>query len=210
MAKESVLTRVPLPAKAGIIVVALALVGVAYWVVFYGDIAQKIEAAGRREDSLKADLAKAKQAEIAYQKDLAELHEREQRRSEVEKILPIEAQYPAFLSSVQNVANISGIELVAWTPELEVKEEFYARVPMKLKLSGRFHRVAKFFEAASQLDRVINMENISITSPKESGEEIRVQVDVQATAFRSLGEDEAAAPSGGRQGRAAAGRGKKK
>ena len=77
MAKESILSRVPLPAKVGIIVAALALIGVAYWVVFYGDVAQKITAEVRREDKLKADLAEAKKAESAYQKDLAELHERE-------------------------------------------------------------------------------------------------------------------------------------
>ncbi|MBN2191878.1 MAG: type 4a pilus biogenesis protein PilO [Polyangiaceae bacterium] len=186
MAKESLLARVPLPAKAGIIVAVLALIGVAYWVVFYGEVSQRIQSEIRREDALKGQLAEAKKAEIAYQKDLAELHEREQRKSEIEKVLPSEAQYPAFLSSVQTVANLSGVNLMAWSPSLEVKEQFYAKVPMKVKLTGRYHRVAKFFEGVSQLDRVINMEDISMTSPKEDGDEIIVTVDALATAFRSL------------------------
>jgi type IV pilus assembly protein PilO len=205
MAKESILARVPLPAKIGIVTAALALIGVAYWVVFYGDISQKIESEVRREDKLKSDLADAKKAEIAYQKDLAELHEREQRRTEIEKILPSEAQYPAFLSSLQMVANLSGVNLVAWSPGLEVKEQFYARVPMKVKLIGRYHRIAKFFQGVSELDRVINMEDISITDPKVEDGNVMVTVEAQATAFRSIGEEDKPEPKRGR-GRKAGGK----
>jgi len=210
MAKDSILSRVPLPAKVGIIVAALALIGVAYWVVFYGDVAQKITDEVRREDKLKSDLAEAKKAESAYQKDLAELHEREQRKAEIEKILPSEAQYPAFLSSVQSVANLSGVNLIAWTPDLELKQEFYARVPMKVRLTGRYHRVAKFFQAISELDRVINMEDISITAPKVEDDNVVVSVDAQATAFRSLTDADLEQASKGAGGRGRARSGGKK
>ncbi len=191
MAKESALSRLPFPAKLGIIVTAMALVGVAYWVVFYGDIAQNIASAQKKETALKGQLAAAKKAQVAYQKDLAELHEREERKAEIEKVLPSQAQYPSFLSSVQSVANLSGVTLTAWDPESEVKEEFYARVPMKLRMEGKFHQIAKFFYSTAQLDRIINMEEISITDPKEDGDEIVVKCQALATAFRSVADEEA-------------------
>jgi type IV pilus assembly protein PilO len=193
-ARESALAKLPLPAKVGIIVTLVVLVGVGYYVVFFGDIANRIAAEERKEQTLRDDLKRATEAQAAYQKDLAELHEREQRKGEIEKILPSQAEYPSFLSSIQGVANVSGVALTAWTPEQERPDEFYARVPMKLKLTGRYHQVAKFFYGVGQLDRIINMENISMTEPKQSDadNEVTVSVEVQATAFRSLGQGEVA------------------
>jgi type IV pilus assembly protein PilO len=56
---------------------------------------------------------------------------------------------------------------------------------MKLSLTGRYHQIAKFFHGVGQLDRVINMENISLVDPKPDGEDIVVKVEALATAFRA-------------------------
>lgn len=188
MARESSLSRLPLIARLGIGAGLLVLVGVAYFVVFYGDLASSFRAAENREKQLRGELADARKAEFAYQKDLAELNDRQQRARELQKILPTSTEYPSFLSSVQSVANVTGIGLTAWTPQEEIPEEFYARVPMKLELTGRFHQVAKFFFGVGQLDRIINMENISITDPERESDEVVVKVEVLATAFRMLEE----------------------
>jgi len=188
MARGDSLARVPLLAKFGIGAGLLVLVAVAYFVVFYGDKASSIKAAEGQERQLREQLADARKAEFAYQKDLQELTDRQQRQRELEKILPASAEAPAFLSSLQSVANVTGVSLSAWTPQQELPESFYARVPMKLELSGRFHQIAKFFYGVGQLDRIINMENIAITDPKQQGEELMVKAEALATAFRTLPE----------------------
>jgi type IV pilus assembly protein PilO len=202
MAKESALARLPLGAKLAIISAAAVSLGVGYYFVFYTEVQAAIESAERRERDLRDELAKAKKAVAAYQADLAELHQREQRQTEIEKVLPTESQYPSFLSSLQAVANVSSVNLVAWAPQPEHSEEFYARVPMRLELSGRFHQVAKFFHGVGQLDRIINMENISITDPKMVGDDVLVKVEVLATAFRSVADH--APPSDKTKARSAA------
>jgi type IV pilus assembly protein PilO len=181
----SVLSKLPPLAKVGVGALFVVLIGAAYFVVFYGDLASSITAEKSREGRLRGELSEAMQNEFSYQKDLAELSERQQRQRELVKILPTETEYPAFLSSVQNVANVAGIALTAWSPMPEEAAEFYSRVPMKLQLTGRYHQIAKFFHGVSQLDRVINMENISLTEPKPDGEDIVVKVDALATAFRA-------------------------
>ncbi len=187
-AQDSALARLPFLAKFGIGAGLLVLVGVAYFVVFYGEMASSITAAQGKERQLRADLTTEREKEFAYQKDLAELTDRQQRQLELQKVLPQTTEGPAFLSSLQTVANVSGVSLSGWTPQEEIPEEFYARVPMKLELSGRYHQVAKFFYGVGQLDRIINMENISATDPKQEGEEVQVKVEVLATAFRALGD----------------------
>jgi type IV pilus assembly protein PilO len=192
---ESVLAKLPPLAKAGIGLLFVLLIGVAYFVVFYGDLASSITAEKSKETRLRDELATARQNEFSYQKDLAELSDREQRQRELVKILPTDTEYPAFLSSVQNVANVAGIALTAWSPMPEVPDQFYSRVPMKLTLTGRYHQVAKFFNGVGQLDRVINMENISLIDPKPDGEDIVVKVEALATAFRAKPDGQAATPA---------------
>jgi type IV pilus assembly protein PilO len=192
---DSVLAKLPPLAKAGIGLLFVVLIGVAYFVVFYGDLASSITAEKSKETRLRDELSTARQNEFSYQKDLAELSDRQQRQRELVKILPTDTEYPAFLSSVQNVANVAGIALTAWSPMPEVPDQFYSRVPMKLSLTGRYHQVAKFFNGVGQLDRVINMENISLVDPKPDGEDIVVKVDALATAFRAKPEGQAASPT---------------
>ena len=184
----------------------LVIVAVAYFVVFYGDLANSIQAAQQQERELRGRLTEARKLEFSYQKDMAELTERQQRQSELKKILPTETEYPSFLSALQGVANISGVSLVAWTPQPEVNAEFYSRVPMKLELEGRYHQVAKFFYGVGQLDRVINMENISLTRPTEQDGDYVESVSVLATAFRALAPKDASKNDKRRRGRAAGGK----
>ncbi|MEI9953086.1 MAG: type 4a pilus biogenesis protein PilO [Pseudomonadota bacterium] len=187
MARQtSVLNKLPLIARIGVGAGLVLLVGVAYFVVFYGDIESSIKAAQGQEQQLRGDLADARKNEFAYQKDLAELTDRQHRQRELNKVLPVDTEYPAFLSAVQSVANVSGIGLTSWTPQPEVSEQFYARVPMKVTLIGRYHQVAKFFYGVGQLDRIINMENISLTDPKVQGDDVVVKTEALATAFRSV------------------------
>jgi len=188
MAASDSISKLPGLAKFGIALVLLGLTGVAYYVVFYGTLAGEIQAAKAREEQLGQELAQARKAEFAYQKDLAELAERQQRQRELNKVLPMASEYPAFLSAIQNVANVSGVQLAAWSPNAEVSEQFYARVPMKLTLVGRYHQVAKFFYGVSQLDRIINLENVMLTKPDVRGEDVLVQAETLATAFRGLAE----------------------
>jgi type IV pilus assembly protein PilO len=196
------MSRLSSPMKFAVGTVMLAVVALAYFVVFYGDLANSIQAAQQTEQSLRKDLAEARKLEFTYQKDLAELTDRQQRQTELKKILPTETEYPSFLSALQTVANVSGISLSAWAPQPEIKEEFYARVPMKLELMGRYHQVAKFFYGVGQLERIINMENISIVEPKLEDGDIVVSVDVLATAFRAVEETAAGKPETDKRGAA--------
>lgn len=183
----STLDRLPPIAKAGVGALFVVLVGLLYFVVFYSDVDNDLSTAKTKQSSLQSDLAKAQTSKEEYQKDLDEKTRREQTAREQKKILPDDPEMPAFLSALQGVATISGVNLTSWSPTDEAPAEFYAKVPMKVTLKGRFHQVVKFFHGVGQLDRIINIENILIKTPKttESGE-VDVDVECLATAFRSV------------------------
>jgi type IV pilus assembly protein PilO len=186
-AKSSLsLSKLPLPAKIGVGVAILFLCAIAYFIIFYSDVSSAIRSAKSQETTVRQRLADARKAEYAYHQDLAELTDRQQRQREFNKILPETTEYPAFLSAIQGVANISGVDLQAWAPVEEVTQQFYAKVPMKLRVVGKFHQIAKFFYGIGQLDRIINIEEISIKDPKYDGDEVLIKVECLATAFRGL------------------------
>jgi type IV pilus assembly protein PilO len=191
-ATQSVLTRVPTYAKIAAGIGAVALTAGAYWFVFYSDTAAKIEGAERQKKALHDELAQEQQAEASYFADRDELTLREQRARELNKLLPAESQEDAFLSSVQQASNAAGIDLKAYAPLEEVNQNFYAKVPMKLEMAGKFHQIAKFAYELGKVDRIINVEDIELTDPKLVGDEVVLKAKCLATAFHATKPKEAA------------------
>ena len=190
----STLDRLSVAGKFAVGAVFFVLVGVMYFVFFYADLDSQIASAKQRYLSLQSDLASAQESKEAYQKDLDEKTRRELLSQQQKKILPDDPEMPAFLQALQNTATVSGVELTSWTPADEIPQDFYARVPMKLTLKGKFHQVAKFVYSVGQLDRIINVENLVLKNPKTTdGDEVVIEVDCLATAFRAVKADEAAA-----------------
>jgi type IV pilus assembly protein PilO len=188
---QSFLTKLPLAAKVGIGAAVVAVVFFAYWFVFYSEVAGKIEGAQRQKKALHDQLAQEEQAEATYFADRGELALREQRARELNKVLPPDSEEDAFLSSVQQASNAAGIDLKSYTPSEEVAQPFYAKVPMRLEMSGRFQQIVKFAYELGKVDRIINVENIELSDPKVNGDEIVLKGKCLATAFHALRPKEA-------------------
>jgi type IV pilus assembly protein PilO len=180
------LARLPLPARIGFGAVFVVLLALVYWVVFFTEVSAKIESANRQSTDLQTELARQQQAQAGYLVDRDELVMRQQRQRELNKVLPADTEAAAFLSALQQVSNVSGVDLKGWKPEEEQTQAFFAKVPMRLELSGRFHQVAKFMYEVGRLDRVINIENIDLSDPKVIGDDVDLKARCLATTFHAL------------------------
>lgn len=183
---QSALAKLPTVAKVGIGAALSILVFFTYWFIFYSDIAGKIEGAQRQKASLHDELATQQQAEATYFADRGELALREQRARELNKVLPADPEEDAFLSSVQQASNAAGIDLKGYAPQQEIPQSFYAKIPMRLDLLGKFHQIAKFAYELGKVDRIINVEDIELTEPTVVGDEIVLKGRCLATAFHAL------------------------
>jgi type IV pilus assembly protein PilO len=192
----STLDRLPPVAKVGVGFLFAVLIGLLYFVVFYSDVDNDLTQQIAQEGRLKGMLTDAEKSREDYQKDADEKTRRETQAREQKKILPDESETPTFLSSLQDVATVSGVNLTSWAPTEDVAQEYYAKVPMKLTLTGKFHQVAKFFYGVGQLDRIINVEDIHIRRGKATSED--VDVECLATAFRATRTGESARRKAGR------------
>jgi len=193
----SALDRLGVAGKLILSVVLVGLVAAVYFVVFYSDLSTSLDQAKAQQGQLQTQLAAAHDAKDRYQKDFDEMTRKEQLAAQQKKVLPDDPEMPSFLASIQNVATASGIALTSYTPQDEEPGQYYAKVPMALTLSGRFHQVARFFYGVGQLDRIINVEDIDMKVKKstENADEVIVEVKCLATAFRALREGETADPT---------------
>ncbi len=180
------LARATMPVKVGFAVVCVSLVGLLYYVFLHTEVGTKIDQARRRKSELEGQLAQAQQSQASYFEDRDELIMRQQRQRELNKVLPAETEAAAFLSSLQQVSNVSGIDLKAWQPQEEQTQAFFAKVPMRLEVSGHFHQLAKFVYEVGRLDRIINMENIELYESKTVGDDVDIKARCLATTFHTI------------------------
>src|SRR5271170_2998226 len=110
-------SKLTLPAKVGLGAFFVMGIGVLYWVALFTGVSSKIDSATNHARELQAELAKQQQAQANYLVDRDELVMRQQRERELNKVLPPDSEAAAFLSSIQQVSNVSGIDLQGWKPE---------------------------------------------------------------------------------------------
>ncbi len=183
---QTQLAKLPPIAKVGIGAGLVLVLFFGYWFVFYSDVAAKIEGAKRQKKTLRDELGNQEQAQASYFADRGELALREQRARDLNKVLPPDAEEDAFLSSVQQASNAAGIDLKGYNPLEEQTQAFYAKVPMQIDMSGKFHQIAKFAYELGKVERIINVENIELTDARTNGDEIVLRARCLATAFHAL------------------------
>ncbi len=185
-AAPSSLSKLSTPAKFGVGALFMVLFFAVYWVVFYSDISAKLKSAEGDKTRLAGELSTQQRNKASFIQDKDDLAARQVRQKDLNKALPAETEAPAFLSALQQVANVSGVDLKAWQPMDEQTQNFYAKFPMKLELTGKFHQIAKFAYEAGRVERIINVENLEMSDPKLEGDEMKVKAKCLATTFHAV------------------------
>ncbi len=181
---QSSFASLPPAGKAGLLVAVLALLTGGYYVGMHMGLEQESEDAQRQHSVLTNDLNQARERQKEYLRLREELAAREAADKQNMRVLPETAEIPAFLDDLNRLAELSGLRVGNVGPKQEAAEQFFVRVPVSLKIAGKFHQLTKFCSHVSRLERAINMENISLTQPTKDGEDVIMNVSVLATTFR--------------------------
>ncbi|ALC16914.1 type IV pilus assembly protein PilO [Desulfuromonas soudanensis] len=116
----------------------------------------------------------------------AEYQKMEQQLESALSELPNDREIPTLLTSIASMAKDNGLEVLRFKPGKEVPKGFYAEVPVELKLVGSFHQVAMFYQAVSNLSRIVNIGNLNIAVSSGKSNENLLSVECLATTFRFL------------------------
>jgi type IV pilus assembly protein PilO len=84
--------------------------------------------------------------------------------------LPDSQDIDDLLAQLNDVGKKSGLEISSVEPGGEQPSGFFAKIPVKMSVNGNYHEIAMFLQEVSHLRRIVNVNNIQLSSPKISNE----------------------------------------
>jgi type IV pilus assembly protein PilO len=151
-----------LPKAVAWLAAAVAVV-VAGWFVLLSSTTDELEAARSQEPQLKDTYRNR----LAQAVNLAELRKQKLQVQEyvtqLEKQLPGKAEMDALLSDINQAGLGRGLQFELFRPgQVEVKD-YYAELPIAIRVSGRYHDIGSFAADVANLSRIVTLQNVSIT-----------------------------------------------
>ncbi len=181
--------RWPLLFRAAVIVIAFSIVvglGV-YWTIAK-DKAPQLARVQAEEDSLKITFENKQRKAANYDAYKAQLAQIEQSFGTMLRQLPGETEIPSLIVDVSQTGLASGLQEKLFQPQPEIPRDFYAEKPIKIRLSGGYHEIAKFVSGVAALPRIVTLHNINITTEDQDNFD-RLSLEVTAQTYRYLDEE---------------------
>jgi type IV pilus assembly protein PilO len=100
--------------------------------------------------------------------------------------LPTSKEIPTLLATISNLGKEAGLEFLLFRPIPEVNKEFYAEIPVEIRVRGTFNDVAVFFDKVGKLPRIVNITGVSMEGAKEVADHWEINTSCTATTFKFL------------------------
>jgi type IV pilus assembly protein PilO len=179
----------PLAPKLGALALILALcIGAAYWFDWQNQI-DVVQAEKAKEDQLRGTFIEKKKQALdlpAYRKQLDDI---EKQFGALLKQLPGKSEMDALLTDINQAGLGRGLQFEYFKPaSQETVKDFYAELPIAIKISGNYHDIGAFASDIGKLSRIVTLNDINLTTAKDGG----LMMDATARTFRYLDEEELA------------------
>lgn len=186
--------RWPLPVRLGaalLCFIIVTLIGF-YLFVWQGrqpELQQRYDEESRLRDEFRTKHAKAVNLPI-YKQQLADI---EKSFGAMLRQLPSKTEVDSLLVDISQAGLASALNQKLFQPEAEIKKDFYAERPIKIRLTGSYHQFGAFASAIAALPRIVTLHDIDI-KPVDSakGAYDQLQMDVTAKTYRYLDDEEMA------------------
>ena len=181
----------PLPVKIVVVLITCILVGVGGYYFDIEEQLSRLSAVEKKEVELRRtfETKQAKAANLdAYKKQLAEM---KQSFGAMLRQLPNKTEVADLLVDVSQTGLASGLEFELFKPEAEVPREFYAELPIQLKVNGQYHEFGQFISGIAALPRIVTIHDIKIQqSGKKADGNGLLMLEATAKTYRYLDEEE--------------------
>src|SRR4051812_27783345 len=178
----------PLPKAIGLIALFIAILVGGYFGDWQGQLENKDsleQAEVKLKDEFKGKKAQAINLDL-YQQQVREI---ESSFGALLKQLPNRSQMDALLVDINQAGLGRGLQFELFKPAAsETQREFYAELPIQIKITGGYHDMGQFASDISQLSRIVTLNDIALAAAKDT-----ITMDATAKTFRYLDDDEVAA-----------------
>ena len=178
----------PSAAKFGFLAIVFVVI-VALGAFFdWKDQYEALQAAEQTEITLKNEYTTKKAKAVNYDLYVAQLKEVEQSFGALVKQLPNRSEIDALLTDVNQAGLGRGLVFELFKPAANERlAEFYAELPINIRITGNYHDMGAFASDVAQLPRIVTLNDLAISNDKG-----QLALDAVAKTFRYLDEDEIA------------------
>jgi len=156
----------PGPVKA--LLILLLCIGIAVGWYYYNteDQLAKLTKVEKTEQELRKTFEKKQAKAVNLEKYKKQLEEMKQSFGAMLRQLPDKTEVAGLLVDVSQTGLAAGLEFELFDPQGEVKKEFYAELPIKIKVNGDYHEFGTFISGLAMLPRIVTIHDILINAPK--------------------------------------------
>lgn len=169
---------------AGVFFVVLVL----GWFFYWSTQLEDLEQGGQLEVKLKADY----QSKIQQALNLDGLRKQKEQVAQyvstLEKQLPNKAEMDALLSDINQAGLGRGLQFELFKPGQVAVNDYYAELPINIKVTGNYHDMGAFTGDIANLPRIVTLNNMNLTAGKDGA----LSLDAVAKTFRYLDPEEVA------------------
>jgi type IV pilus assembly protein PilO len=183
--------------------VMAAVLGLGYFFYWSGQFEEQAALAAqelRLRDDYKVKMAQAINLDAleAQQQQVNRYVER------LEKQLPSKAEMAALLSDINQAGIGRGLQFELFKPGQVVVKDYYAELPIDIKVTGHYHDIGEFAADMARMPRIVTLNNLALTAGKDG----TLSLDAIAKTFRYLDQDELDAQAKARKAKKTARKGK--
>jgi type IV pilus assembly protein PilO len=185
--------RWPLPVRAGAVAVYMVLLaGFLVYFLVWNNLQPDLDRYQNEEQQLRTEFktkhAKAVNLEI-YKQQLKDI---ERSFGAMLRQLPGKTEVPNLLVDISQTGLAAGLQEKLFQPGAEQRRDFYAELPIRIRLSGSYHQFGEFVSGIAALPRIVTLHDIEIKPESKDGYD-QLTLDLTAKTYRYLDEDEQAA-----------------
>ena len=177
----------PLGVKiVAVVLLCAATLFAGYWFHTRNQLTELEQAQQKEDELLETFTAKQHRAVNleAYKEQMAEM---ERSYDTMLRQLPSETEVAELLVDVSQAGLANGLEFELFKPAAEMPAEFYAELPINIKVTGTYHDFGSFVSDVAALPRIVTLHDITITPGKS---EAPLVMDATAKTYRYFGEDD--------------------
>lgn len=182
----------PLPVKAVLLsVLLLILVAGGYWFL-WSPALEELDQAKAKEAELKEIFLTKKREAInldAYKQQMVDI---EKTFGALLRQLPDKSQMDGLLTDINQAGLERGLEFELFKPGAETLADFYAEMPITIKVTGSYHDLGAFATDISKLSRIVTLNDLAIAPAGKDGKDSKLVIDAIAKTYRYLDASEVA------------------
>ncbi|EGQ62975.1 fimbrial assembly protein PilO, putative [Acidithiobacillus sp. GGI-221] len=163
------IVRWPAKTKFVAIVIIVLILGILAWFEFISPENNQYNQLKTQEDSLKTQVRQKQLLAAslpAYQAQIVEMNRRFQ---DFLQQLPNRTQIPSLLDDVTLAGRSRGLDFELFQPTSEVNRNFYAKIPVRLKVVGTYNDIGRFAAAVAAMPRIVTINDIDIARMPDVG-----------------------------------------